>query len=118
MPQLPVDPSAVRAWAREQGMQVGDRGRLPAAVLEGYLAAHPARPARARRAPAPVLPVQVERDVVPDTVPEPVPVVAASADDTASALRAEVNRLRASQDDLLRRVIALENTRRRMFRRA
>jgi hypothetical protein len=33
-------PAAVRAWAREQGLEVSDRGRLPARVLEAYRAAH------------------------------------------------------------------------------
>jgi hypothetical protein len=43
--------SQVRQWAREQGVQVGDRGRLPADLVAAYLTAHrrsspaPARPA-------------------------------------------------------------------------
>lgn len=35
-----VDLSAVRAWARDAGHQVSDRGRVPAAVLEAYHKAH------------------------------------------------------------------------------
>jgi hypothetical protein len=31
---------AVRAWARDQGMQVRSRGRMPAKVIAAYLAAH------------------------------------------------------------------------------
>ena len=31
---------AVRQWARENGHQVSDRGRLPAGVVEAYEAAH------------------------------------------------------------------------------
>lgn len=34
------DLAAVRVWARENGHQVSDRGRVPAAVLEAYDAAH------------------------------------------------------------------------------
>src|SRR5690554_3997969 len=34
------DFSAVRAWARENGYQVSERGRVPAAVQEAYDAAH------------------------------------------------------------------------------
>lgn len=34
------DQSAVRAWARDQGLQVSDRGRIPADVLAKYEAAH------------------------------------------------------------------------------
>lgn len=32
--------SAVREWARSRGMQVSDRGRVPAAVQEAYDSAH------------------------------------------------------------------------------
>ena len=35
------DPVTVRAWARERGFRVADRGRLPAAVVAAYVAAHP-----------------------------------------------------------------------------
>ena len=31
---------AVRAWAREQGMHVSDRGRMPASVIAAYEKAH------------------------------------------------------------------------------
>ena len=33
-----VDLAAVRAWAKENGHQVSDRGRLPKAVLDAYAA--------------------------------------------------------------------------------
>jgi hypothetical protein len=32
--------SAIRAWAAEQGLQVNERGRIPAAVVAKYEAAH------------------------------------------------------------------------------
>jgi len=32
--------SAIRAWASEQGLQVNERGRIPAAVVAKYEAAH------------------------------------------------------------------------------
>lgn len=32
------DPAVVRAWARNNGMHVGTRGRLPRQLLEAYLA--------------------------------------------------------------------------------
>ena len=35
-----ADHSGVRAWAREQGIKVSDRGRIPADVLAKYEAAH------------------------------------------------------------------------------
>ena len=35
-----LNPAEVRAWARAQGMQVNDRGRVPASVLEAYREAH------------------------------------------------------------------------------
>ena len=34
------DLGAVRAWARDNGYTVSDRGRVPATVLEAYDAAH------------------------------------------------------------------------------
>ena len=34
------DFSAVRAWAKSNGYQVSERGRVPASVLEAYEAAH------------------------------------------------------------------------------
>ncbi len=34
------DTSAVRTWARKNGYDVADRGRLPAEVTEAYLASH------------------------------------------------------------------------------
>ena len=34
------DYSAVRAWAKGNGYQVSERGRVPASVLEAYEAAH------------------------------------------------------------------------------
>lgn len=34
------DTAAVRAWARTNGYQVSERGRIPTAVLDAYDAAH------------------------------------------------------------------------------
>ena len=34
-----VDTSAVRSWARERGIDIKDRGRIPADVVEQYQAA-------------------------------------------------------------------------------
>jgi hypothetical protein len=34
------DYTAIRAWAKENGHEVSERGRVPAAVLEAYEAAH------------------------------------------------------------------------------
>src|SRR5579884_2131384 len=34
-----VDPAAVRAWARSQGIKVSERGRISADVIERYRAA-------------------------------------------------------------------------------
>jgi DNA polymerase-3 subunit epsilon len=35
------DPATIRAWARDQGMDVGVRGRIPATVVAAYRAAEP-----------------------------------------------------------------------------
>jgi hypothetical protein len=32
--------AGVRAWAKDQGIQVNDRGRIPASVVKEYEAAH------------------------------------------------------------------------------
>ena len=34
------DLAAIRAWAREQGHEVSDRGRIPQSVIQEYQAAH------------------------------------------------------------------------------
>ena len=34
------DYSAVRAWAKDNGYQVSERGRVPASIIEAYEAAH------------------------------------------------------------------------------
>ncbi len=39
----PVDPAqngAIRAWARSNGYELSDRGRIPAAIAEAFQAAH------------------------------------------------------------------------------
>ncbi|MFD7026430.1 histone-like nucleoid-structuring protein Lsr2 [Streptomyces sp. NPDC059917] len=38
----PVDSSTVRAWARANGYDVPDRGRIPVQILDAWEAAHPA----------------------------------------------------------------------------
>lgn len=35
-----TDTSAIRQWARDQGLKVSDRGRVPADILAKYEAAH------------------------------------------------------------------------------
>ncbi|NYF17487.1 hypothetical protein HDC37_002332 [Microbacterium sp. AK009] len=35
-----ADYTAVRQWAKERGMSVSERGRIPASVMEAYEAAH------------------------------------------------------------------------------
>ena len=39
-PSQPVDRAAVRAWAREAGLAVSERGRISAEVMSQYEAAH------------------------------------------------------------------------------
>lgn len=36
----PGSPTAMRHWAREQGYEVADRGRLPGWMVDAYTAAH------------------------------------------------------------------------------
>lgn len=35
-----VDYAPIRAWAKENGLRVSERGRVPASVIEAYEAAH------------------------------------------------------------------------------
>ncbi|WP_236862658.1 histone-like nucleoid-structuring protein Lsr2 [Brevibacterium daeguense] len=35
-----TDTAAVRAWAKDSGYEISERGRIPSAVLEAYEAAH------------------------------------------------------------------------------
>jgi hypothetical protein len=44
-PERPRPPSAIRAWALDNGMQVSPRGRIPADVLRAYVDARTAAPA-------------------------------------------------------------------------
>ncbi len=44
------DTSAVRAWARSNGYDVADRGRLPAELTDAYLAAQGGKAAPAKKA--------------------------------------------------------------------
>lgn len=46
------DTSAVRAWARSNGYDVADRGRLPADLTDAYLAAQGGKAAPAKKAAA------------------------------------------------------------------
>ncbi|MDT0346901.1 histone-like nucleoid-structuring protein Lsr2 [Streptomyces litchfieldiae] len=39
-PTPDVDTAAIRSWAKEQGFQVSERGRVPAHVREAYEKAH------------------------------------------------------------------------------
>lgn len=34
------DTAAIRSWAKEQGLKVSERGRIPADIVEKYRAAH------------------------------------------------------------------------------
>lgn len=53
-PKVDVDPKAVRAWAKQNGHEVGDRGRINASVITAYVAAGGApRVPTARRVPTP-----------------------------------------------------------------
>jgi hypothetical protein len=42
-PAARQDSAAIRAWAKEHGIAISDRGRIPASVIEQYQAATPAR---------------------------------------------------------------------------
>lgn len=37
---ITTDNASIRAWARDEGLAVSDRGRIPAEIIEAYNAAH------------------------------------------------------------------------------
>lgn len=76
----------VRAWAKSQGFQVGDRGRLPAAVTEAYTAAANVDAATPVRRPARKVPASSRRGS------------AVAADPTSSPLAVPKPARRASRD--------------------
>lgn len=41
-PSAPVTNGELRSWARQNGLSVSGRGRVPATVVSAYRAAHPA----------------------------------------------------------------------------
>jgi len=93
----------VRAWARTQGIDVADRGRLPDELREAYLtsggvgstaakkiapradAARPARKAAARKAPATKAAPRTPAKQVTTRPAEPAPAVAAAVAEAAAA---------------------------------
>lgn len=83
----------IRAWARDNGLAVSDRGRLPARVLDAYAAAHGEAPVdTVSRDTAPTGTAPVPPSVVPgDLAPAPpvavtaAPEVPAQLDTAASA---------------------------------
>ncbi len=93
--------SEVRAWAKEQGFQLGDRGRLPLEVWDAWNAA--------RKQAAPLPKQRVSQ-------PEP---AAATAQDLQDA-QARIGRLEQQVAELTERLTQLENrpveTRRRFAR--
>jgi hypothetical protein len=93
--------SEVRAWAKQKGFQLGDRGRLPGEVWDAWNAA-----TRARSVPAP-------RSSEPQSS-------GASAEDLQAAL-AQVARLEQQVAELASRLTRLENRpaeHRRLFARS
>lgn len=104
----------VRVWAKSQGLPVGDRGRLPAAVIEAYQAtfrADPATPVRGMaRTPAtrPKKPAAPTAQATPAPVKQAKPAKRASRRTPAPTRRSVVPAEQPSLADLVRRIAALE----------
>ena len=128
-------PSAVRAWAREQGYAVADRGRLSDELVTAYVAAHEAPPAprgtrtrtrtsaaSPRRPRAKATAVAEEEELPAEEAPpaDAEPAAAEQTDaeqpaaeqpaaaDHAAALGERVSALEATLTDVLARVRELE----------
>ena len=104
----------VRVWAKSQGLPVGDRGRLPAAVIEAYQATFRVDPATPARGMARTPATRPKRPAAPAAQPTPVPVKQAKPAKRASrhtpapTRRSVVPAEQPSLADLVRRVAALE----------
>ncbi len=61
----------IRAWARENGLTVSERGRIPARVVEAYAAAHGAVEEPAVEEPAVEEPAATTPAPAPEPTPEP-----------------------------------------------
>ncbi|WP_269365805.1 exonuclease domain-containing protein [Brachybacterium paraconglomeratum] len=95
-PDVDLSPTAIRAWAREQGIPVGDRGRLKAELVAQYREAmglEPEAPLQARR-PASAAAASLRTDrgrprKSPELTDGPTPSDVASAAPAASTSRSE-----------------------------
>lgn len=76
----------IRAWARDNGFQVADQGRIAADVMDAYLAAHTRQ---LGLAPAPDAPSQPAEVLAPDTPDMPPSGEPGSAGPTPGAPEAE-----------------------------
>lgn len=112
MPTSSPTSSDVRQWARQKGMEVGERGRLSPEVLAAYSKAHggvtissgarkkaTARKAPARKAPARKAPAKAAVTKAPTTTPAPTPVIAVDSE-RVEALEAKVAGLAARLERL------------------
>lgn len=63
----------IRAWARENGLAVSERGRIPARVLDAYAAAHGGAVETAPVEAEPVTAAPVEEPAAPAPLPAPQP---------------------------------------------
>jgi uncharacterized coiled-coil protein SlyX len=82
----------VRAWAKQNGFSLGDRGRLPSGVWEAWDAAH------VRRMPAPRAAAEaaVDRSALDGVTTE------------VADLRARLDTLQRQVDELVQRLAAVE----------
>src|SRR4051812_34186076 len=80
-------PSEIRSWARGQGMQVNDRGSLPAAVLEAYAAS--SSPSKGTKAMAPTTKRTARKTAAPGRKRSPGRTAVAKAPAARAAKRAQ-----------------------------
>ena len=104
----------VRVWAKNQGFQVGDRGRLPAAVIEAYQAAVGADAATPVRRPARKPPASARKgsavavDVTSASVRLPEPARRAARDAPDRPMRPASSAKQPSLASVVDRVAQLE----------
>ena len=91
------DLSAIRKWARDNGHDVGDRGRIPAEVLDAYKAAAGVKPQRAAAEPVAAEPVAVADPFTAPQTPREAPTKREDQADAAPQARTRVTGLTGAQ---------------------
>ncbi len=98
--------SKARAWAKQTGVKVSDRGRLPASLLDAYQAANTTKPSPAKR-PATTKPTTAPPSKKRPSAPGRNKTAVATKTQSNASLTAD-QELLGDQQSVLRRLSSLE----------